>query len=83
MGDSLRIENRHGKMELRALAHFAFHPDPSAMHLDQMLRDRQAQSGAAGFARTRRIHAIKPLENPRLIRLRNPDPGVGHRKDHV
>src|SRR5579871_5290844 len=69
----LRIENRHRKMKLRALSDFAVDPNLPAVNFDEMLRNRQAQSCAAGFSRTRCVHAIKPLKDPRLIRLRNPD----------
>src|SRR4029077_10538941 len=73
---ALRMEYRHRKMKMRSLAYFAVHPDPSAMHFHQMLGDGQAESRAARLTRARGVHAVKSLEDPRLIHLRNPDPGV-------
>ena len=39
-------------MELRALAHFTFHPDASAMNFDEVLGDGKAEACAAGFPRS-------------------------------
>ena len=61
-------------MELRTLAHFAFHPDSAAVHFDEMLGDGETESGAAGFARARDIDAVEPLEDARLIGLGIPMP---------
>src|SRR5271165_5040241 len=69
-------------MKLRAVANFAFHPDPPTMPFNEMLGDGQAQTGSTHLARTCNIHAVKALKNPGLLRLWNPDTGVGNREHH-
>src|SRR5271169_3188727 len=46
----LGVKQRHGKMKLRTLTHFAIHPEASAMHLDKMFGDCQTEAGASSFA---------------------------------
>src|SRR5580704_18876750 len=70
------VEEGHGKMELRALAHFAIHPEAAAVHLDKMLGDGQPEACAPGFAGARDIHAVEALENAGLVGLRNADASV-------
>src|ERR1700685_4710771 len=77
---ALGIKNRPRKIKLRALSDFAIDPNSPAVNLDEMLRNRQSQAGAASLARTRCIHTIKSLKNPRLIRFRNPNPRIRNRK---
>ena len=69
-------------MKFGAYAHFAFYPDAAAMRFDQMFGNESFEARAAGFARTRHIHAVKALEDSRLIRLRDADAGVCNREDH-
>ena len=61
------------------MANFAFDPDAPAVQFHQVFRDRQAQARAAGLARARRVHAIKPLEDALLIGVGNPDAGIADR----
>src|SRR6516164_9286418 len=79
---AFRIEYRNGKVKLGTHTDFALDPDSATVGLHQMLGDGQAQTGAPGLARARYIDAIKTLEDSRLVRLRDADTGVGHRKDH-
>src|SRR5580693_6935416 len=74
----LQIENGNGEMELRALADFALHPDAAAVALDKILDEREPESGAANFAGTSHIDAVKTFKNARLIHLRNADAGIGN-----
>ena len=48
----------------------------SAMHLSDVLDDRQTQTGAAHFTATRFVGAIKALENAGQIRFRDPNSGI-------
>src|SRR6266478_9851878 len=75
-GGALRIEDRNGEIELRALADFALHPNAAAVGLDEMFGNGEAESGAANLAGTSNIHAIETFENARLIGLGNADAGV-------
>src|SRR5260370_21134126 len=45
-----------------------------------MLGDGERQPGAADFAGTRNIHAVKAFEDAGLVRPRDADAGVGNRK---
>src|SRR5712692_693637 len=65
-GRPLRVEDRNGEVELRTLAHFALDPDAAAVSFDKMLGDGEPQPGAADFAGTRNIHAVKAFEDARL-----------------
>src|SRR5437764_12825318 len=46
--------------------------DPTAMELNNMLYDGQAEAGPAEFAAAGLVRAIKSLENPRQIVPANP-----------
>src|SRR5580658_7081097 len=72
----LRLEKRHGKMELGALAYFALHPKATAVYLDKMLGNGQAQACATRFAGARHIDAVKALKDSRLVGLRDANAGV-------
>src|ERR1700719_1465852 len=63
---SMRIENRHRKMKMRAFANFALHPDPPAVRFNQVFGDRQTEPRPARLTRSRRVDAVKSLKNPRL-----------------
>src|SRR5262249_33747600 len=79
---TLRIEDRHGKVKLRAAASVALDPDAARVIFHQMFGDGKSQSGAAHFARPGHIHPVKPLKNSRLVRLRDTDSGVRDRKNY-
>ena len=79
---SMPVENRHGKMKIRAFAYFAFHPDTPAVRFNQVFGDRQTEPRPARLARSRRVDTVKPLENPRLVCPRNADAGIGHGEHH-
>src|SRR5882757_5267913 len=64
-------------MELRALAHFAFDPDPAAVCFYQVFGDGQPQACATDFAGARDVHTVKALEDAGLVGFRNADTGVG------
>src|SRR5260221_242985 len=76
------VKNRNRKMELRALADLAFYPNPAAVSFDKMLGDGEPQPGAPDFAGTCDIHAVKALEDSRLICLRDADAGIRNRNGH-
>ena len=69
--------------EPRALAQFALQVDLAAVQLDQPLDQRQAQPGAAEFARRRAVDLHEPLEDPVALRLVDADAGVGDRDPHA
>ena len=73
---SLRLRQREEKR--RAFAQFAFHPDLAAVALHDVFHNRKAQARAALLARTRLVHAIKPLEHPVERFRRNARPVVLH-----
>ena len=60
--------------------------DLTCVQLDQMLDDREAESGPAGVAAlacTRLVDAIEPLEDTREIRFGNARPLVSDRDDNA
>jgi hypothetical protein len=65
-------------MELRTLAHFAIHPEATAVHFDKMFGDGQTKAGASGFPGAGNIHAVETLKDARLIGPRDADASVGH-----
>jgi len=69
-------------MEARAEADRAFHPDAPGMRFDDVARNRKSEAGAARFARSRGIDAVKSLEDSLQIGLGNADARVGDREDH-
>src|SRR5439155_14183210 len=52
--------------------------DRPAVELDDVLDDREAETGAGALARARRVHAIEALEHPVLVLGRDPGAGVAH-----
>src|SRR6266481_8006057 len=47
-----------------AAASAAFDPDLTALRLDEVLHDREAQASAARLARPSDVHPVEPLEDP-------------------
>src|SRR5262249_12256162 len=58
---------RHGEIKRRSLAWLGFHPNSAAVHLDDSLGDRKAQTGATLLACDRAVRLLKLLENLGLI----------------
>src|SRR5579885_3573985 len=77
----LGLADGNGKVEARAAPQFTFHPNTPVMGFHEMPGYGEAESGAAGLAGARGIHAIEALENPGLIAFWNADTGVGHGED--
>ena len=65
-----------GEGKRAALAGRALYPDPSAMHLHQPARDRQAQPGALVLAADPALTLLKALEDPLGVFRWNTDAGV-------
>src|SRR5262249_61838435 len=59
--------DRNRKEKGCAVSNPRFDPDSSAVHLDNMPRDRQSQSRSALFLRNRTVGLLKLFENPDLI----------------
>src|SRR5208283_1545081 len=68
------------EMKRAALAHFAFHPNLAAHHLDQLRGDGQAQTGSAVLARGRTVGLRERLKNHTLLVLGNTDARVADGK---
>ena len=63
------------------VAELALHPDPPAVQLDELARDRQAEPRAVVRARRRRVH-LRELAEDQLVMLgRDADAGVAHFDD--
>ena len=77
-GGSVARGKPRGEMKSASFARLAFDPNASAHHLHKLRRDRQAQAGAAVFARRRGIGLAERLENLRLLFGRDADAGVAH-----
>ena len=57
----------------------AFYPQKSAVRLDKVFHDRQAESCAAQFTRARFINAVEALCQTRKVFLWDSTAGVGNR----
>src|SRR6185369_3096389 len=79
MGDPLRLRRSQGQGEMkrRALALAALGPDPSAMQLDELLADGQAEPGAVGLLGERIVQTLERLEQALEVAGRDADTGVG------
>ena len=66
--------------EPASLPRFALQPDLTAQQFHQLLRNREAESCSAIFARVRFVHLREGVEQPALLGRRNPDAGVVHRE---
>src|SRR6266498_2559905 len=71
--------HRQREIERRALARLGFHPDPPAVHLDNLLGDRQAEAGSALLARDRAVGLLELLKNLGLIGYGNTGTRVAYR----
>src|SRR3989442_4821654 len=69
---------RDGERKRTALAWRALHPDPSAVHLHQPARDRQAQPGALVLAADAALTLLKALEDAIGVFRRHADPAIAH-----
>src|SRR5262245_55105528 len=72
---------RQRYVEGRAAADCAGSPDPSALHLDQPLDDRQAQAASAGLAGAGLVGTVEALEDPRQLVGRDAGAGVRNLED--
>src|SRR5205823_2134001 len=71
--------HRQREREGRSLALLGFHPDPAAMHLDDALGNRQAETGPALLARDRAVGLLKFLEDLGLIGRGDAGPRIAYR----
>src|SRR5712692_10892103 len=74
--------DRQRKAERAALTHFAAHPDRSAVQLDELATERQAQAGPF-LLRRARPDLAELLEDDALIFRGDTNPGVPHRYLHT
>src|SRR5919201_4414993 len=70
-----------GEREYGAYADAALHRQVTAMRLRNPSGQGQAQSGVAGAATTRGVHAVEGIEEVGQVLCLNAGPGVSHR-DH-
>src|SRR3954470_5280145 len=76
--------DRQREREGTADAFGRFDPDPPAVLLDDVARDRQAESRAARPApEARPVDLVEPLEDPGLGGARDAHPVVGHGHDDI
>src|SRR5829696_5278201 len=73
---------RELEQEGGALAQLGFGPDAAAMALDDMASDGKAEPGAAP-SDTGPVDLVEALEDARAVRLRDPHPVVGHRREGI
>src|SRR5437899_4772708 len=71
--------HRYRECERGALARLAFHPDAAAVQLDELLGQRQAESGAFLLLRVIAPDLAELLEHGLMIFGRDADPGVADR----
>src|SRR5712692_7637827 len=64
--------------ERGSATHFALHPQPAAVELDELSRQREPETGALALARGV-AHLAELLEDRLLVLGRDADPGVGDR----
>src|SRR5206468_3068603 len=62
--------------ERRSTTHFALHPQAAALQLDELSRQREAETGALALARGV-AYLAELLEDRVLVLWRDADPGVG------
>src|SRR6266851_4761139 len=75
-GPSRRKPHGHS----RTLAQAAFNPELTLVKLDDVLDDRESESGPAEFARTRAVDPIEAFRQSRNVGGRDSLPGVGDDK---
>src|SRR5690606_29356702 len=69
--------------EARALPRGAFHGQPAAMAVDDMLDDGEAQAGAGPFAALLAFDAVEPLRQPRQVLAVHARSVIAHRHGGV
>src|SRR5688500_11241218 len=74
--------DREQHQDLGAFADIAPDVERSAMALDDVLDDRQAEPGAAGFAAARGVGPVEALGHPAQMLARNSRSVVAHRDAH-
>src|SRR6266571_692850 len=62
--------------ERRSATHLALHPQAAAVELDELSRQREAETGTLALARGV-AHLAELLEDRLLVLWRDADPGVG------
>src|SRR6266436_6189129 len=67
-----------GEREGRSAPHLALHPQAAAVELDELSRQREAETGALALVRGV-AHLAELLEDRLLVLRRDADPGVGDR----
>src|ERR1043165_5982796 len=67
---------RDGEEKARAVADRRLDPDPAAVQLDELARDRQAEARAVMRSRGRRIHLRELAEDQVVMLGRNTDAAV-------
>ena len=83
-GRRILVEHqRDGEPEGRSPAFLAAHPHRPAHQSHQLLRNREAQAGAAVFARSGAVHLGELLEQPAKFLRRDADAGVFHLDPHL
>src|SRR5207247_5805982 len=70
--------DRKQDSEARALAGLGVDLEPPIHALDELAADVEAQPAAADAAGLLRIEPVELLEDPLLLRARDPEPLVGH-----
>ena len=78
---SFRARDGNGEGECTAVTEFAFHPDPSAVVLDDFLADGQAKAGAFWLVGEGIADLLELFEDFGLIGRRDANAGVLH-ADH-
>src|SRR5690606_21148614 len=76
----LRSAQLHGEMESAALADFALDPHPAAHHLDEAVRDRETEAGAAVLTGRGSIRLRERIEDEIELVGRDPDSRIRERE---
>src|SRR5690242_1734692 len=75
--------NGYAEVKTGSLADGTLNPQPPAVRLHDVPGNRETQTGAASFTRTRGIYAVEAFENSFLLHLRDPDAGIGDGDCHA
>src|SRR5205085_11276903 len=78
-GESRRARSGPGRQrdhERAAATVLRLEPDPAAVRVHDLLRDRESEPRAAAVAPTGGVHAAEALEDPAPHRVRDPGSGV-------
>ena len=82
-GFAVASDDRQRERERRAHALLGLDPDPAAVLLDDVARDREAEARAADPRDARPVDLVEPLEDPGLVGLRDADPVVLDGRDQL